>query len=79
MRTVNMHEAKTNFSRLVDEAFNGEQITIAKAGRPMVKLVRVDAEEAPSRMGFLRGQGRIPDDFDTMHAREIAELFGEQL
>ncbi|MGM7666998.1 type II toxin-antitoxin system Phd/YefM family antitoxin [Microbacterium sp. A93] len=75
MRTVNMHEAKTNFSRLVEAAVAGERITIAKAGRPMVKLVRVDDEENPSRTGFLRGLGRVPQDFDSMHVEEITDLF----
>jgi len=41
-----------------------------------VKLVRIDAPKAPPRSGFLRGQARIPDDFDTMHGDEIADLFG---
>lgn len=75
MRMVNMHEAKTNFSRLVDAAVAGEQITIAKAGKPMVKLVRVGAEERSPRTGFLAGQGRIPENFDILHSKEIADLF----
>lgn len=75
MKTVNIHEAKTNFSRLVDAAVQGEQITIAKSGQPMVKLVRVDAEDSPARTGFLQGQGRIPEDFDAMHGEEISTLF----
>lgn len=75
MRTVNMHEAKTNFSRLVEAAVQGEPVTIAKAGRPMVKLVRVEADEAPRRTGFLLNQGRVPGDFDSMHSEEIQELF----
>lgn len=78
MRTVNMHEAKTNFSRLVDAAVAGEQITIAKAGKPMVRLVRVDAEEAPKRTGFLAGQGRIPDNFDELFSQEVTALFEGQ-
>lgn len=78
MRTVNMHDAKTNFSRLVDAAVAGEQITIAKAGKPMVKLVRVGAVDTPPRTGFLAGQGRFPDNFDTLHSQEIAELFGDE-
>ena len=77
MRTVNIHEAKTHLSRLIDAAVAGEHITIAKAGKPMVKLVRVDAQDTPPRTGFLAGQGRIPDDFTTVHAEEIAELFGD--
>lgn len=78
MTTVNIHEAKTNFSRLVEAAANGDQVTIAKAGKPMVKLVRIEAQEKPSRLGFLRGQGRVPEDFDTMGTDEINELFGTQ-
>lgn len=75
MRIVNIHEAKTNFSRLVDAALQGEQVTIAKAGKPVVKLVPVGRPEAPPRTGFLQGQGRVPDDFDSMFADEIADWF----
>ena len=53
-----------------------EEGTIAKAGRPVAKLVRVDAAEPPERLGFLVGQAHVPEDFDSMHAEEIAELFG---
>ena len=76
MTTVNIHEAKTRFSRLVDAAAAGETIIIAKAGTPVAKLSRLDAEPAPSRLGFLEGESLVPDDFDTMGADEIAELFG---
>ena len=58
-------------------AVAGEQITIAKAGKPMVRLVRVGAEDKPPRTGFLAGQGRIPENFDALYSQEIAELFGE--
>ena len=75
VKTVNMHEAKTNFSRLVEAAVRGEPITIAKAGLPLVKLVRVQVEDTPARTGFLEGEGHIPDDFDTMSSDEISELF----
>lgn len=75
VKTVNMHETKTNFSRLVEAALQGEQVTIAKAGHPMVKLVRVEAEDSPARTGFLQGQGRIPEDFDTIHGEAISALF----
>lgn len=75
VKTVNMHEAMTNFSRLVDAVIQGEQVTIAKAGHPMVKLVRVEAQESPARTGFLQGQGRVPEDFDEMHDEAISELF----
>ncbi len=81
MRTVNMHEAKTHLSRLVRDAVNGEPFIIARAGKPAVKVVSVDAENhgAERRLGFLEGPGSVPEDFDRMGAEEIAKLFeGEQ-
>jgi prevent-host-death family protein len=81
MRIVNMHEAKTHLSRLVDRAAKGEPFIIAKAGKPLVKVVPLDAP-APGEMrrfGFLRGQISVPDDFDTMFADEIEkEFYGEK-
>ena len=76
MTTVNIHEAKTRFSRLVDAAAQGETIVIAKAGKPVAKLTRLEAERTPTRLGFLRGYGRIPSDFDRMENTEIEALFG---
>lgn len=75
MTTVNMHDAKTHLSRLVEAAASGEVITIAKAGRPVAKLTRIDAPTAPIRLGFLAGQASIPDDFDDLGAHDIADLF----
>ena len=75
MRTVNIHEAKTHLSRLVDAAANGEPFIIAKAGKPLVKVVPVDAPAAPKRFDFMRGQFTVPDDFDTMDQEEIEKLF----
>lgn len=78
MRTVNIHEAKTHLSRLVEAAARGESFVIAKAGKPMVRVVPV--EEAPTdvsrRFGALAGQYKIPDDFDRWDEEEIARLFG---
>lgn len=78
MRTVNIHEAKTQLSRLVDQAAKGEPFVIAKSGRPLVKVVALDAPEpaAVRRIGFMVGQVAVPDDFDTMGAAEIERLFG---
>jgi prevent-host-death family protein len=77
MRTVNIHEAKTHLSRLVDQAAKGEPFIIAKAGKPLVKVVPViDEERAKKPIGFLKGELKIPDDFDTMGQKEIEELFG---
>jgi prevent-host-death family protein len=77
VRTVNIHEAKTHLSRLVDEAAKGEPFVIAKAGKPLVKVVRIDAPSATEmkRLGFMIGQIEVPDDFDTMGQREIERLF----
>jgi len=77
MRTVNMHEAKTHLSRLVDRAAQGEPFIIAKSGKPLVKVVPLDAPEKREmrRLGFFQGRAKIPDDFDTMYAEEIEEMF----
>jgi prevent-host-death family protein len=77
MRTVNIHEAKTHLSRLVDLAAKGEPFVIAKAGKPMVKVVAVETPSKASarRLGFLEGQYTIPDDFDRMGEDEIVRLF----
>ena len=75
MRTVNIHEAKTHLSRLVDAAAKGEPFIIARAGKPLVKVVPIDAPAAPRRIGFMRGEFTVPDDFDTMYQEEIEKLF----
>ena len=78
MPTVNIHEAKTHLSRLVERAARGETFVIAKAGRPMVKLVPIGAAEVatPKRLGFLQGVFKVPADFDRMGEEEIASFFG---
>lgn len=80
MKTVNIHEAKTHLSRLVEEAAGGEPFVIAKAGKPMVKVVPLEAakdskERATQRIGFLKGRFKVPDDFDRMAEAEILDLF----
>ncbi len=76
MRTVNIHEAKTHLSKLVDRAVKGEAFVIAKAGRPLVKVVALEASEAPKpRVGFMKGGIDVPDDFDELGRQEIADLF----
>ena len=77
MTTVNIHEAKTHLSRLVERAANGETVIIAKAGKPMAKIVPLEPVKVDTskRLGGLEGQFVIPDDFDTMMADEIAEMF----
>ena len=76
MATVNIHEAKTQLSRLVERAAKGESFVIAKAGRPLVKVSALDAPRQPKRLGFLEGEIEVPEDFDRMGEREIAALFG---
>jgi len=80
MRTVNIHEAKTHLSRLVDQAAEGEPFVIAKAGKPLVKVIPLGAPEPgqTKRLGFLAGQIRVPDDFDRMGSDEIEQMFGGQ-
>jgi len=78
MQMVNIHEAKTHLSRLVAQAARGEPFVIAKAGRPLVKVVPLDAPDSGQarRLGFLLGQITVPDDFDRMGSAEIDRLFG---
>ena len=78
MQTVNIHEAKTQLSRLVDMAAKGESFVIAKAGKPLVKVTALEAPTAGQvrRLGFMAGQIVVPDDFDRMGEAEIVQLFG---
>jgi prevent-host-death family protein len=78
MRTVNIHEAKTHLSRLVERAAAGESFVIARAGKPLVKVTALAAPEpkAMRRTGFLAGQIATPKDFDSMGAEAIEKLFG---
>jgi len=78
MQTVNIHEAKTHLSRLIEQAVEGEPFIIAKAGKPLVKVSRVDSPGPAQmkRVGFMAGQIAVPDDFDRMGSEEIEQLFG---
>ena len=78
MKIINIHDAKTHLSRLVDQAAKGEPFIIAKAGKPMAKVIPLGAPEAGQlkRLGFLAGQITVPDDFDQMGRAEIEQLFG---
>lgn len=77
MRTVNVHAAKTHFSRLVDQAAAGEEIIIAKAGKPVAKLVPLAAahDRPKRRLGALAGIAVIPPDFDAPLPGEIIDVF----
>ncbi|MFA6111206.1 MAG: type II toxin-antitoxin system prevent-host-death family antitoxin [Candidatus Latescibacterota bacterium] len=78
MKIVNIHEAKTQLSRLVEQAAKGEAFTIARAGKPLVKVMALDAPEPGNqrRFGFLAGRIEVPDDFDRMGESQIQDLFG---
>lgn len=75
MTTINIHEAKTHLSKLVEQAAKGKSFVIAKAGKPMVKVVALDAPAKPQRLGFLTDAIAVPGDFDRMGAEAIAALF----
>lgn len=78
MQTVNIHEAKTQLSRLVEQAANGEPFVIAKAGKPLVKVMALNTPEVAQqqRLGFMVGQIMVPDNFDQMGSAEIEHIFG---
>lgn len=78
MHTVNIHEAKTHLSQLIAQVLKrGEPFIIAKAGKPLVKVTRLDAPiHKIQRLGFLAGEIEVPDDFDQMGSHEIERLFG---
>ena len=77
MKTVNIHEAKTQLSKLIEEARKGEPFIIAKAGKPVVKVTSLTTPEGAQvrRIGFMAGLS-IPDDFDQMGREEIERMFG---
>jgi prevent-host-death family protein len=78
MQTINIHEAKTQLSRLIEKAVAGESFVIAKAGKPLVKVTRLEptSNVQAGRLGFMAGQITVPDDFDRMGRGEIELLFG---
>jgi antitoxin (DNA-binding transcriptional repressor) of toxin-antitoxin stability system len=76
MHIVNIHEAKTQLSRLITK---GEPFIIARAGKPLVKVLPVDAPTAARRLGFMSGEITVPQDFDRMASAEIEQRFcGQQ-
>ncbi len=77
MKTFNIHEAKTHLSKIIEEAAQGETIIIAKAGKPVVKVVSLEAPDHKQkrRLGFMQGQIRVPEDFDRWGEQEIGLMF----
>ncbi|WP_233830218.1 type II toxin-antitoxin system Phd/YefM family antitoxin [Paraburkholderia sp. ZP32-5] len=75
MQTINIHQAKTQFSRLVDAAANGEEIVIAKAGKPAARLVPMEPVKVVRRFGGMKGKVRIAADFDAPLPDDVIALF----
>lgn len=75
MKQVNIYEAKTQLSRLVDKAVNGEDIIIARAGKPVARLTRVSPEQGRRKLGVLDGRFKISDDFNQPLPEEILRTF----
>ena len=73
---VNFHEAKTHLSRLVEQAAQGREFVIAKAGKPMVRVIPITALPATRRLGFLAGQGDISADVKSSFLGEMDAMFG---
>ncbi len=78
MQIVNIHEAKTHLSRLIEQAVKGESFVIARAGKPLVKVTSLNAPagEQVKRLGFMSGQIEVPEGFDRMGEGKIEKLFG---
>jgi prevent-host-death family protein len=74
---VNIHHAKTHLSRLLERVAMGEEVIIAKAGKPVAKLVAVDARPKKRLLGSAKGEFTVPDDFNAPLPKEIEDLFWE--
>jgi prevent-host-death family protein len=77
MQTVNIHEAKTHLSRLVDDAAAGAEIVIAKAGKPVARLMPLEAAKERRRLGAFAGKFTVPDDFDAPLPDDVLRSFEE--
>ncbi len=75
MSVINIHEAKTHLSRLIEQVRAGTPVVISKAGTPLVKITAIDAPALQQRIGFLAGAIAVPDDFDRMGSDTIAAMF----
>jgi prevent-host-death family protein len=75
IQQVNIHEAKTQLSRLIELTQTGQEFIIAKAGKPVARLMPIDREKPPRRLGLLDGQIRVPDDFNAPLPDVILDTF----
>lgn len=76
MRTVNVHEAKTHLSRLLEAVEAGEEVLIARAGRPVARLAPLERAAAPRRLGLLAGRFTMPDNWDAPLPQDVLAAFG---
>ena len=79
MNTIEIEEAEKQLSKLVEEAVNGESFVIARDGKPLVKVEALHRGSSARRIGFLKGEIAVPDDFDRMGEKEIATMFGAEV
>lgn len=77
MRTINIHAAKTHLSRLVEDAAGGEEIIIAKAGKPVARLSAVEALKTRRVLGLLKGKLHLPDDIEAPLPEDVVKSFEE--
>lgn len=75
MQTVNIHEAKTHLSRLLEQVAGGEEVVIARAGKAIARLVPLEAKPKKRQLGLLKGKLKVPDDFDAPMTDEELSLF----
>jgi len=75
VQTINIHEAKTHLSRLLEQVAGGEEIIIAKAGKPIARLVPLDVPPKKRQLGLLKGKLDVPDDFDAPLTEDELALF----
>jgi prevent-host-death family protein len=72
---VNIHEAKTHLSRLLERVAMGEEVIIAKAGEPVAKLVPITPSARKFKLGCAKGEFVVPDDFNDPLPKEVEDLF----
>ena len=77
MLSINIHAAKTHLSRLVDEAAGGEEIIIAKAGKPVARLIALETPKPPRVLGLLKGKLHLPDDIHAPLPEDVVKSFEE--
>jgi len=75
MQTVNIHDAKTQFSKLIEAVSQGERVIIAKAGKPVAELIAIESALPVRKPGSLKGRIKIADDFDAPLSDEILDAF----